>query len=121
MNHSVHGDQNITTGDIRDNVGVAIGSGAHASVNSPSSSARAELIAQLDEFIQALGSYNNTLSNSDAIRESAEAVRAEVKRPSPSWPVIRTLLKGVAVSVSSVAALTEAINNLETLITHIAR
>lgn len=121
MNHEEHDAQNITVGDIKGSMGVAIGRNVSVSVNQPSPATREELVTLLNTFIQSLGSYDNALSNSLAIREAAEAARAEAKRPSPRWRVIRGLLKGIAASVSSVAALTDAINNLEVLVAHLAR
>ena len=122
MNREEHSHQNITTGDIKDSIGVVIGSG-HVNVNSPPPPPReelAELIALLNAFIQSLGSYENALSNSWAVRKEAEAARAEAEGPSPRWDVIRRSLRGIGASVASVAALTDAINNLELLVAHIA-
>jgi len=121
MNRKRDGDRNITVGNISRSNAVAIGDNASASVHQPRPPAREELIAALSDFIQSLGPYEDSLPNSQAIRESAEAVRAEVKRPSPRWHVIRNSLKRIAASVTSVGALTEAINNLQTLVAHIAR
>jgi hypothetical protein len=120
MNHEEHDGQNITVGDIKKSKGVAIGRNVSVSVNPPPSPAREELIALLSAFIQSLGSYENTLSNSLAIRKEAAAARAEAERPSPRWGVIRSSLKGIAASVASVAALTDAINNLQALVDRIA-
>ena len=83
--------------------------------------AREELIALLNAFMQSLAAYENTLPNSPAVRAAAEAARAEAEKPSPRWRVIRSSLKGIAASVASVAALTDAINNLEALVARIAR
>ncbi len=121
MNRKKHGGQNITVGDIANSVGIAIGEGASASVNQSSPPTQEELIGLLDEFIRSLGSYDDTLFNSHSIRESAIAARTEAARPSPRWRVIRRLLKGIAASVSGVATLTDAINNLEALVARIAR
>lgn len=120
MNHEEHDSQKITVGDITGSTGIAIGNKVSVSVNQ-SPSPREELIALLNAFIQSLGSYENALPNSPAVRAAAEAARAEAEKPSPRWRVIRSSLKGIAASVASVAALTDAINNLEALVAHIAR
>ena len=120
MNHREHDGQDITVGDITNSTGIGIGKDIYLSVNSPLSPAREELITLLNAFIQSLGSYGDSLSDSPDIIEVAEAARAEAERQSPRWGVIRTWLKGIAASVASVAALTDAINNLQALVDRIA-
>lgn len=119
MNHEEHDSQKITVGDITGSTGVAIGTKVSVSVHSPPSP-REEVIALLNAFMQSLGPYENTLPNSPAVRAAAEAARAEAEKRSPRWSVIRSSLRGIAASVASVAALTDAINNLEALVAHIA-
>ena len=121
MNHREQGGQNITVGDIKKSKGVVIGSNIDYSYNPPPPPpARDELITLLNAFIESLGPYGDSLSDSPDILEAAEATRAEAEKQSPRWGVIRTWLKGIAASVASVAALTDAINNLQALVDRIA-
>lgn len=119
MSPKKHGNSSISVGNIEDSVGVAIGHGSSVSVHQTRSPAQEEIIALLEEFIRSLGSYGNSLSDAREVRESAIAACAEAAEPSPRWHVVRGLLKGIGASVASVAALTDAINNIQVLVAHI--
>ena len=53
--------------------------------------------------------------------ESAKEARSELAAPSPRWPVVRGLLRGVAAGVADVASLADAADKIQALITHLAR
>jgi hypothetical protein len=106
-------------GDIQDSTGIAIGNGAYAAVNQPRLSVQDEVVALLDHFIHSLGLYGDSMSDAQGVRQSAAAARAEVARPSPKWQAVRRMLTTIAAGVAGVAALTDAINNIQALVAHI--
>jgi len=120
MSSSKRGDSNFNVGNIENSTGIVIGNESSVSVNQNVQSMHVEVITQLDEFIRSLGSYDNSLADAHDIRECAVAARAEAAETTPRWHVVSRLLKRIAASVASVAALTEAISNIQTLIAHIA-
>jgi len=120
MSDSKRDGLNFSVGNIQNSTGIVIGNESSVSVNQTVPSMHVEVIVQLDEFIRSLGSYGNSLTDAHDIRECAAAARAEAAEPTPRWHVVSRLLKRIAASVASVAALTEAISNIQTLIAHIA-
>jgi len=120
MNPRRHDDSSIIkVGNIQSSTGIAIGNNAHVAINEPGSSPRDEIASLLDEFIRTLESYGDSLVNEQGIRKSATAVRAEIARPSPKWPSVRRGLAMIATSVAGIAALTDAINNIQALVSRI--
>jgi hypothetical protein len=75
----------------------------------------------LDEFMDLLGRYEGSVDDAQGVRASVMEVQREATEPAPRWPIICTLLRGVASSVGGVAALTEAINSILTLLGRIPK
>lgn len=111
-------DFRINVGDIENSTGIAIGNNAIVNVNQRQPE-WAELGALLDAFILSLGRYGDSLGDAQGVQKAAEAARAEVARPSPRWQAVRHKLTTVATGVAGVAALTDAINNMQALVAHI--
>jgi hypothetical protein len=109
------GEFHIQMGSIQNSTGVAIGNGAHVTVSQYHPFEPDELRTLLDDFIRSLRLYNDSLPDPQAVLESAVEARAEVAQSSPRWDVVRRMLTGIAAGVSGVAALTEAINNIQSL------
>jgi len=110
----------ISTGDIK-GVGIAVGPGSSASVKLSQPAMPADLTTELDKFIRLLERYQNEMPDAPSVRESAMEVQSEIGRPSPRWAIVRTLVAGIKASVANVAALTEAINNIQILVGHTAK
>jgi hypothetical protein len=110
----------IRAGDVQ-GAGIVIGHGSSASVQQSLPPSQCEAIALLDEFLRLLASHESSVADASGIRESAVAARTEVGEPSPRWPVVRGLLRGIAAGVAGVSALTGAINNIQALVSHISR
>lgn len=111
--------RSIRIGNIENSTGIAIGDGAHASVIQPQPHMRDELSALLDEFMHSLERYGDAIGDAERVRKSVLDARAEVARPSPKWQAVRQTLTRIAASVAGVAALTDAINNIQALVAHI--
>jgi hypothetical protein len=119
MNNNGNGDAQIRVGNIENSTGIAIGYGAHATVNQPRSDAQAEISEMLADFIRSLGRYLDYVEDAEDVQETAIEARIEVTRPSPKWQVVRRMLATIAASVAGVAALTDAINNIQALVERI--
>lgn len=118
-NNEHSGDFQVTVGDIQGSSGIVIGCGSSAAVNQPQSSAQEEVGALLDDFIRSLGIYIDSLDDAQGVYRSAETARAEIARPYPKWPAVRRLLTTIAASVAGVAALTDAISNMQAIVARI--
>jgi hypothetical protein len=119
MNHNKRiDDYQIRVGNIQDSTGIAIGNEANAVVNQPRPSLQGEVSALLDEFIRSLELYGDYLDDAQGVRQWAARARAEVARPSPKWQAVRHVLATIAAGVAGVAALTDAINNIQALVAH---
>src|SRR5262249_6892200 len=116
MSHEKHSSEShIRVGNIQNSIGVAIGNGARAEVNlSPAS--QDDIRASLDDFIRLLGFYGDSLPDLPGVSKTATEARAEVARPSPKWQAVRRMLANIAAGVADVAALTDAINNVQSLV-----
>jgi hypothetical protein len=107
----------ISTGHIQ-GVGIVVGHGSSASVGWPQPQAQLDLVTLLVEFLDLLKRHEESIEDASSVRESAIAVKSEAEKPSPKWGVVRGLLRGIAASVARVDALTEAVNNIQILVTH---
>jgi hypothetical protein len=107
---------NISVGDVH-GTGIVIGHGSSASVNQLT--VQRDAATLLDEFIQLLARHESTVADAAGIGESAAAAKAELAEPSPRWPVVRGLLRGIAAGVAGVSVLAEAVNNIQALVAHI--
>jgi hypothetical protein len=108
----------IIAGDVQ-GTGIVIGHGSSVSVTEFPPSVQADAAALLDEFILLLARCQGSITDAPGILESAETARAEVLGPSPKWPVVRGLLRGIAASVTTVGTLAEAIEKVQALIAHL--
>jgi hypothetical protein len=86
------------------------------SLNGHGLSVPPDLAAMLEKFLDLLDLYKPFIEDPPSVRESAVAVRSEVKKPSPNWGLVRGLLRGIAAGVGGVAALTGAVTNIQNLI-----
>jgi hypothetical protein len=109
----------ITVGDVQ-GVGIAIGHGSSAAVTQWSP-VRSEAIELLDEIIRQLAMTQDSFEERADLVESAKEARSELAAPSPRWPVVRVLLRGVAAGVAGVASLADMVDKVQTLVTHLAR
>lgn len=109
----------ISVGDVQ-GTGIVIGNGSSVSVEVQQSHVQHDAAAMLDEFIRLLEVHQGSVADAAEIRESTAVARTELAGPSPRWPVVRTVLKGVASGVTSVSVLAEAIDKIQTLIAHMA-
>jgi hypothetical protein len=109
----------ITVGDVQ-GVGIAIGHGSSAAVTQWSP-ARTEAVELLDELIRQLLMTQDSFEDGADLIESAKEARSELAAPSPRWPVVRGLLKGVAAGVAGIASLADAVDKIQALIAHLAR
>jgi Family of unknown function (DUF5955) len=111
--------RSIRIGNIENSTGIAVGDGAYAAVNQPKPSMQDEVSALLDEFMQSLERYRDALDDAESVRHSVVEARIEVTRPSPKWQIVRQTLTGIAAAVAGVASLTDAINNIQALVSHV--
>jgi len=119
MSHGKRNDESFSIGNIQNSTGIAIGSGAFAAVNQPAPPTRDEVNTLLDDFIRALGVYGASVSDPQGVRETALEARKEVARPSPKWQAVRRMLTTMAAGVAGVAALTDAVNNIQSVVARI--
>ena len=110
------GDSHITVGDISSSMGVAIGTGARASVSSSRLNVRDEISAQLTRFTQQLTFYQDDMNNPGEVQQIAADALTEAARPEPRWPAVRQMLAVVGASIAGIAALTDAIYNIQQLV-----
>jgi hypothetical protein len=115
-----HPASGINVGDVY-GTGIVIGHESSASVELRQPSEQRDVAVLLDEFILLLTRHENSVAHAADIRESAAAARAELAKPSPRWPVVRGLLKGIAAGVGSVSVLAGAVYNILALVAHLPR
>jgi hypothetical protein len=101
--------------------GIVIGDGSSAVVWHSPSPMQTELLRKLDDFMGLLARYEGSLEDASEVRESLMEAQREAAEPSPRWPVVRTLLRKIAVSVRRVATLTDAINGILEIVGHISK
>lgn len=111
-------DSAINVGDVK-GIGIVIGHQSSVAINPAVSAVQRDAAAMLDEFIRMLETHQSSVADALDIRESAVAARAELAKPSPKWPVVRGLLRGIAAGVTGVSALAGAIDNILALIAHV--
>lgn len=109
---------NFKIGDVKDNVGVAIGPGAYTSVNQRSSVNAAEVIAMLDDLTRSVDAYANSLDDAAEIQASLLAARKEAGRKAPRWDRIRDVLKRVGPAVAGISALSQTVSDIWALVSH---
>jgi predicted XRE-type DNA-binding protein len=115
-NGNVSGDSRITVRDISSSTGVAIGPGARASVSASGLNTRDEITAQLTRFTQQLAFYQDDVENAGDIQQIAADALAESTRPEPKWQAVRRMLTAVGASVAGIAALTDAVDHIQQLV-----
>jgi hypothetical protein len=103
-------------GNVENSTGIAIGHGAHALVNQTQAAGGSEIGDLLADFIRSLPRYREFIDDEKTVQEVAIDARTEAMRPSPKWSAVRRMLTAISASVASVAALTDAINNIQALV-----
>jgi len=111
---NIVGHGNVVGDGSTSNVNITAPSEVH--VSAPSA---AELLAALDEFILALDQHKSAISDSRHVREGTAAARQEMAQSAPRWDLVRSILTGVAKSVSGVATLTTMITNILAIMPHL--
>jgi hypothetical protein len=107
-------------GDIKDNKGpVVVGNHSAIIMGGSLTQVQHDLLGKLDEFMGLLARHADSVEDAASVRESVEAVASEVRKPSPRWSIVRTLLRGVIGPVTGVAVLTEVINNVLEIVSHL--
>lgn len=103
--------------------GIVIGDNSSASVvmGQMQSSTQIELSQKLGDFIDLLARHEGSVEDATDVRKALLEAQREVAESAPRWPILRTLLRGIAVSVSGVTALTEAMNNILALLGRMPR
>lgn len=96
----------------------AIGDRAKAVNKSRSKQKRAELFEKLDELIELLSRPREDMPDREACEQDAVAVRAEMGKRKANLDVARHLLQRIAVAVSSVDVLADAVSKVQALIVH---
>ncbi len=99
--------------------GNVIGDNSSSRVNVHVTAPQQEALAALDEFIRKLDLYKNSVGDVHRVRQDALAARTEIAEPSPKRERIRSLLRGVAASVAGVAALSDLVNNVLSMVAHL--
>ena len=109
-------------GDVT-GTGIVIGDGSSSSVTIGQSLSpiQIELSGKLDEFMGLLAQHERSVDDAAGVRESLMKAQREAGEPSPKWPIVRTLLRGIAASVNGVAVLTEAINNILVIVARVQK
>jgi hypothetical protein len=107
------------TGNIS-GTGIVVGNGSSAVVGQLPDPEHPELIDGLNNLIELLAQHKDSVEDESGLRESIVEARQEVEKPTPRWAFVRTLLKGVAASVTGVQALTDAVGNILTIVSKIA-
>jgi hypothetical protein len=106
----------ITVGNVQ-GTGIVIGHESSAVVTQRTS---AETAAELlDEIIRQLELHHDSVTDPEGVLESAQAARSELAAPSPRWPVVRGLLRGVAAGVVGISTLADAVDKVQALIAHL--
>lgn len=109
-------------GDVT-GTGIVIGDGSSSSVviGQWLSPVQIELSRRLDEFMDLLAHHERSMDDAVGVRKSLMEAQREAGDPSPRWPIVRTLLRGIAASVNGVGVLTEAINNILVIVARIQK
>jgi hypothetical protein len=84
-----------------------------------SKTAPPEILAALNDFIVSLARYAHDVPDSHRVRADAEAARSELAKPKPRWDRVRDALGKVANGVAGVAALSDLVNNVITMLPHL--
>jgi hypothetical protein len=78
-----------------------------------------ELVEKLHEFRALLAGYTNSVEDPASVQECVAEAEREVRKPSPRWSTVRALLRSVVAPVAGAAALTEVINNILEIVSHL--
>lgn len=116
-------EQGIRTGDVA-GVGIVIGNESQV-VNVAAGtpvlpSAGSEALRALDAFMRLLAEHGSEVRDADEVRESADAMKAEIRKKRPNKLLLVSVLQGIATSVSGVAVLAEAAARVYDAIAHLA-
>jgi hypothetical protein len=109
----------FSVGDITGSSDVVIGNNSAIVKGGFLPQVRHDLLGKLDEILSLLDDHAGSVADAAGVREAIEEAESEVRKPSPRWSIVRTLLRGVAVPVAGVAALTEVVNNVLEIVSHL--
>jgi hypothetical protein len=109
----------FSVGDISRSSDVVIGNHSAIIKGESLTQVQRELLGKLDEFMALLSRHADSVEDAASVRQSVAEAESEVRKPSPRWSIVRTLLRGVAAPVAGVAALTEVINNALGILSHL--
>jgi hypothetical protein len=121
MTNKGNASSNSNTNISVSGTGIVIGDGSSVVVGQSPQPIQMELSVELGEFMNLLARHEDAVDDPPGIRECLMQAQREVAEPSPRWPIVRTLLRGIAASVSGAAVLTEAINNILVIVGRIPK
>lgn len=101
--------------------GIVIGDNSSVVIGQTQHPMQVELLRKLEEFTDLLAFYESSVEDAPDVLDSLLEAQREVREPEPRWPMLRVSLRRIAASVSGVAALTEAVNNILALLSRIPR
>jgi hypothetical protein len=115
-------EQGISTGDVT-GVGIVIGNESRV-VNVAAGSpvlppAASEALRALDAFTRLLSEHGSEVPDADQVRESADTLKAEIRKKRPNKLLLVSVLRGITASVSGVAALAEAAARIYDAVAHL--
>jgi len=85
------------------------------------SSIQIELSKKLEEFTDLVAHHEGAVEDAPNVRKAVQEAQREVAQSAPRWPILHMLFRGIAASVSGVAALTDAMNGILTLLGRMPR
>lgn len=109
----------FSVGDIIGSSDVVIGNNSAIVKGESLPQVRHELLSKLDQLMSLLDGHAGSVEDVAGLREALEEAESEVRKPSPRWSIVRALLRGFVAPVAGVAALTEVLNNVLEIVSHL--
>lgn len=104
----------IVSGGSLTATNIATGRGAAIYTSAGAASPQLKAVQdQLASLMKALDEHAQALQNPDEVRQSAQVVAAELKKPKPNRITLNGVLSGIAESVKSVSVLAAAAEALK--------
>ena len=115
-------EQGISTGDVT-GVGIVIGNESQV-VNVAAGTlvlppAASEALRALEAFTRLLAEHDSEVPDPNQVRESADALKTEVRKKRPNKLLLFSVLEGIATRVAGIAALAEAAARVYDAIAHL--
>jgi hypothetical protein len=85
------------------------------------SDALREVRAQLANVLQALERHGQEIANREEVIQSAQSVQQELSKDKPNHLTLKSLLSGIAESVTSVSTIATAVEGLKLAVTTLLR